>query len=152
MSEAVRGKGSKFYMGQDDTTELTSSDYITRVKNIGAFSSEYNLIDVEAELDAEYEEKMPGLKKAVAISLSGNFRVGADENKGYKAVLAAHQSQARVKFGIVRPSGLNGIGGLCYINKCEISEATNEGVMTWTAEATTTGPISSFTEPIESVE
>lgn len=147
MSEAVRGQGSKFYMGADDTTELTADNFITRVKSIGAFASEYNLIDVEPELDAEYEEKMPGLKKSVAISLSGNFRVGEDENKGYKAVLAAHQAQARVKFGVVRPSGLSGIGGLCYINKCEVSEVANEGVMTWTAEATTTGPITSFTEP-----
>lgn len=146
MNEAVRGKGSKFYLGADATAELTSANFVTRVKNIGAFAKEFNLIDVEPELDATHEEKMPGLKKSVAISLSGNFRTG-DDNLGYKLVEAANDSQKLVKFGIVRPSGLNGIGGYCYVNKLEISEATNEGVMTWTAEATTSGAFSAFTEP-----
>lgn len=147
MSEAVKGKGSKFYLGSDDTTELTVNNYVTRVTNIGAFSSEYNLIDIAPELNAEYEEKLPGLKKSVAISLTGNFRIGENENKGYTLIKTANANQKLVKFGVVRPSGLDGIGGVGYVNKLEVSEATNEGVMTWTAEFTTSGAITSFTEP-----
>lgn len=149
MSEAVRGKGSKFFLGADDTTALTAANYITRVKSIGAYSSEYNLIDVEAELDATHEEKMPGLWKALAIDIGGNFRVGADDNLGFKAIQAAHATQKRVKFGVSRPSGLDGFGGMCYVNKLEVSEATNEGVMTWTAQVTTTGEVTTFTEPTD---
>lgn len=149
MSEAVRGKGSKFFLGADDTTALTSSNYITRVKSIGAYTSEYNMIDVEAELDATHEEVMPGLWKKLTVDVAGNFRVGTDDNQGFRAMQAAHATQARVKFGVARPSGLDGFGGLCYVNKLEVSEATNEGVMTWTAQVTTTGEVTEFTEPTD---
>ena len=150
MNEAVRGQGSKFYLGSNATSELTSANYVTRVTNIGEFAKEFNLIDVDPELDTQYEEKLAGLKKSVAISLSGNFRKGED-NLGYKLMQAANDSQALVKFGIVRPSGLDGFGGYCYVNKLAISEATNEGLMKWTAEATTSGPITAFTEPTSTV-
>ena len=151
MSEAVRGKGSKFFLGADDTTPIVKTDYITRVKSIGAYTSEYNLIDVEAELDATHEEVMPGLWKKLSIDVAGNFRVGTEENKGFKAMQAAHAAQKRVLFGVSRPSGLDGFGGMCYVNKLEVSEATNEGVMTWTAQVTTTGEVTKFVEPTELV-
>lgn len=149
MSEAVRGQGSKFFLGSDDTTALTAANFITHVKNIGAFSSEYNMIDVEAELDATHEEKIPGLWKSITIDISGNFRVGSEENAGFQAVQTAHATQSRVLYGVSRPSDIDGFGGMCYVNKLEVSEAVNEGVMTWTAQVTTTGEYTVFTEPIE---
>lgn len=145
MGEAVRGKGSKLYLGTDNSTPLATNNLIGHVTNIGAFANEYNMIDVDAELTSEYEEKIAGLKKAVTIAVSGNFR-GSD-NAGYTVLKTVHEAQSLVKFGIVRPSGLDGVGGSCYVNKLEISEATNEGVYKWNAELTTSGARTSFTEP-----
>lgn len=147
MGEAIRGKNSKLYLGTDNTTALTVNDLVGHLTNIGAFADEYNTIDVDAELTSEYEEKIPGLKKSVTISLSGNFRTGTNENAGYEKLKTVHEAQSLVKFGIVRPSGLDGVGGSCYVNKCEVTEATNEGVYKWNAELTTSGPRSAFVEP-----
>lgn len=149
MNEAIRGKGSKLYMGTDNTTELTKENYVSHVTNIGAFSNEFNLIDVDAELDAEYEEKIAGLKNVVTISLTGNFRQGESENEGYKVLKANHDAQKLVKFGIVRPGVLDGVGGSCLVNQVEVTEATNEGLMQWNATLTTSGPRVAFTEPVE---
>lgn len=147
MGEASLGKGSKLYMGTDNTTELTLANKIGHVTNIGAFANEYNMVDVDPELDAEYEEKVPGLKTSVTITVSGNFRTGTNENAGYEVLKTNWNSQALVKFGIVRPNDIEGVGGSCYVNKCEITEATREGVYKWNAELTTSGPRTTFTEP-----
>lgn len=146
MNEAVRGLGSKFYLGSDATSELTSANYVTRVKNIGGFAKEFNVISVDPELDSTHEEVIAGLKKAVKLTITGNFRNGED-NLGYKLISNAHDTQKLVKFGIVRPSGLTGIGGYCLVNKIEDGEISNEGVMSWSAEITTSGGFTAFTEP-----
>ena len=143
MSDYILGVGSKFYLGLDATTALTESDYVTNLTNLGALASEYNMIDVEPELDATTQERVPGLKTAPTFTVTGNLKSDSD-NEGYNRLKTVHDSKTKVKFGIARPGGLDGIGGLCYVSKIEIGEATNEGVYTYSADIATTGELSLF--------
>lgn len=145
MGEAIRGKDSKLYMGTDNTTELKVADKIGYVTILGAFADERNVINVDLMLDSDDEEVLLGAKKVVTFDVTGLFRT--DENAGYTTLKTNWQNGTSVKFGIVRPSGLPGVGGSCFVNKLEVSEATNEGLYKWVATLTTSGPRSVFTEP-----
>ena len=142
MATYITGKGSKFYLGKDKVTALTEADYVTRLTNIGENISEYNMIDIEAELDATTQSKIAGLTLANEFEVTGNLTV--EDNAGYEILKSAHESKKAVKYGITRPEGIDGIGGECFINRISISEATNEGVMTYTATVTTSGDVELF--------
>lgn len=149
MSDYILGRGSKFYLGTDATTPLTGADYVTHMTNLGELASEFNMIDVEPELDATTQERIPGLKLAPTFTVTGNLKTDSN-NEGYNRLKIANDTQAKVKFGIARPGGLDGIGGYCYVNRLVISEATNEGVYTYSADIATSGDLELFeleTEP-----
>lgn len=147
MSDYVLGKGSELYLGADATTELVLADKVGNLTNIGEIVDERNVIDVDLPLDADTQEVVLGAKLKSTFTVTGLLK-DTDDNDGYEILKTAYNGGKPVKFGIVRPGGLVGVGGLCVVHKVAVGEATNEGLYTFSADITTTGAKSVFTKPI----
>lgn len=146
MGDYILGKGSELYLGADATTELVLEDKVSNLTTIGEITKERNVIDVDLTLDAEEQEVVLGAKLKATFTVTGVLK--DDVNVGYEKLNTAYEGGKKVKFGVVRPDGLPGVGGLCVVHKLAIGEATNEGVQTYSADITTTGARSVFTKPI----
>ena len=147
MGEFVKGKGSELYVGlaAGFGYVFTEADKVANITSISEVASEFNVLEVEPSLDADTQEKIPGLRVAPVITVTGNLKT---DKAGYSQLKAAHTLQGLVRFGIARPGTLDGVEGDCFISKLTISEAKNEGLYTFTADLTTSGTLSPFVKPI----
>lgn len=144
----VTGKGSKLFLGLDATTGLVVGDLITAITEIGEYKTGFNISEVKQEIGADDVEVVAGQNIVKTFTVTGNLKSSVEKNKGYTRLATVNANKEAVKFGLVRPGGVDGVQGVCFVNELATSTLNENDPCTFTATITINGATSVFTEPV----